>query len=300
MVESKLNSISSVIEKEHQIQQNHQEQLNQLHIQQQEQSQVLQQQQQHIQTPPFQPFQPTISQLPPQIVLPAPLKGLIFSVTNGIVMEELPKKENIHRRNLLRTGVIVTFLLGLMTITLGAILLGMVLSNPEQVLTATAIEAKKLKPMDRDGLPDPYCEISIGSHLYRTQTDWNTPDPRWEQTFAAPYDVSIPEVIFQLYDDDPNPYMPPRRMGYAAYDLSTMPTSQTMDTWLTLVPNMEGDYVSGQIHVTLYLTAPRKPGYELVLLFAGVFLTSVSLGLGFYVWRSQKTQKPQQFAVQMS
>jgi hypothetical protein len=56
------------------------------------------------------------------------------------------------------------------------------------------------------------------------------------------------------------------------------------------VPNIEGDDVTGQVEVSVYLSKPKEPGFELLLLFAGVFLTCVSLGLGYYVWKTSKKE----------
>ena len=94
-------------------------------------------------------------------------------------------KEGIYKKNLLRTGVVVTFILGLMTIMLGAILLGMTLSAPSQTISTTIGEGRNLKPMDRNGVPDAFIEITVGSHLYKTQTMWNTKDPVWDETFEV-------------------------------------------------------------------------------------------------------------------
>ena len=100
------------------------------------------------------------------------------------------------------------------------------------------------------------------------------------------------EIVYQLYDDDVNPYFPPRRMGYAVLSLSGVPKDKTVTDWLPILPNADGDVVTGDIRASVYISKPKKPGFELMLLFAGIFLTSVSLGLGFYLWKSSKQQQP--------
>ncbi len=63
-------------------------------------------------------------------------------------------------------------------------------------------------------------------------------------------DDTLTRVIFQLYDDDMNPYFPPRRMGIALipFDDSLQP-GKVQERWLDLQPNLEGDNVTGAVKV---------------------------------------------------
>jgi hypothetical protein len=47
------------------------------------------------------------------------------------------------------------------------------------------VEAVNLKAMDEDGVPDPFCEVSIGALIFRTDTVWNSANPLFEKTFAT-------------------------------------------------------------------------------------------------------------------
>lgn len=47
------------------------------------------------------------------------------------------------------------------------------------------MEGKDLRRMDRAGTPDTYCEVTIGSQIFRTQTVWNSNDPIFDESFAA-------------------------------------------------------------------------------------------------------------------
>lgn len=89
-------------------------------------------------------------------------------------------------------------------------------------------------------------------------------------------------------------------MGFATLSLAGLGDDKTYTDWLPLVPNLEGDQVSGDVQASIYISKPKQPGFELVLLFAGVFLTSVSLGLAFYVWKTSKQLQQQKQSVQMS
>ncbi len=47
------------------------------------------------------------------------------------------------------------------------------------------LEARDIKPMDRDGAPDPYCEVELGPQIFRTDTIWNSFNPAFSQAFKA-------------------------------------------------------------------------------------------------------------------
>jgi hypothetical protein len=169
-----------VVEKEAIVQAHTQHQLNMLHHNQ-------------------QLHQQTIAQLPPTMsVIPPHLKGNRHlrnrnNRLSGLIFMDKSKtpevaefmKDAIYKRNFLRVGVVVTFILGLMTIMLGAILLGMTLSSPSQSITTTVVQARNLKQMDPDGAPDAYVEVSIGAQVFRTKTIWNDNQPSFEETFSA-------------------------------------------------------------------------------------------------------------------
>lgn len=130
MIRTKLDIMRTAVDREQYIQQRQQVQLNQL-------------QQQNLQTEPKEKEFRTSSysgedflniSIEPRMFVP-PVKGI--PVYNPEPTEAiLQPKETVFRPNFLRIGVIITFILGLLTVTLGAILLGTSLSSPEQMLTA--------------------------------------------------------------------------------------------------------------------------------------------------------------------
>jgi len=294
----RLEIIASILEKDQLIQQKQEEKVQLIQLQQQQQQLLQMQQQQQLlqhqlqqQQLQHQLLQQPVSQPLPQVI-PTPLKGIIFNVQDKVVQEPSSKSKTIFfKKSFLKIAVIITFIIGIMTINLGAILLGITLSSPDQTFTTSVIQASNLKSMDSSANPDPYCDITLGPNSFRTNTIWNSKFPQWDQSFSILYDSSITTAIYQLYDENPNSYFPPRRMGYVTYDLTTLNQDDTITVWLTLLPNIQGDTVTGSIQVSLYLSSPTQPSYEILLLFAGIFLTSISLGIGFYIWRSGKKEE---------
>jgi hypothetical protein len=90
-----------------------------------------------------------------------------------------------------------------------------------------------------------------------------------------------------MYDDDTNPNFPPRRMGVAEIDFTEV-EQQSDDTprWLPLQPNLEGDDVSGSIKVSIKISKNSMASWQFFVVAAGILITSVSLFMGFYTWRS--------------
>lgn len=65
----------------------------------------------------------------------------------------------------------------------------------------------------------------------------------------------------------------------------------TYEQYITLEAALAGDTPQGTLHAKLRLSAPSDPGYELAVLAIGVFLTTIGLCWGFYVWRASKIQE---------
>jgi len=129
--------------------------------------------------------------------------------------------------------------------------------------------------------------------LFRTKTLWNTNAPVWEETFTSPYDNTIIQIVYQLYDDDMNPYYPPRRMGIAILNLQNVQPGVTHTQWLPLSPNLVGDSATGDIKVSVLIQFPKKFNYEeFLLILTGVILTTIGLIMGFYEWRNMNIEKP--------
>jgi len=193
----------------------------------------------------------------------------------------------------LRSVVIVLFLVGMSTIILGAMLYGSSLSGPAQVISTAVVEAKDLKGLNSDGVSDPYCEVQIADSpaTSKTEVQWNTLDPVWDETFQFPEDGSLKPsdpITFQVYDaPEAGTNDPIRRLGYAKVYIGNCTIGEDYDRWLTLEPNLEGDSVSGMLHIVVKVGPVRKAGFEIGVLGGGVVLACVSLVLGFYVWKAR-------------
>jgi len=222
---------------------------------------------------------------------PEPKVINIFPPTQVIPVPEEPKRDNKLQRTAFRTTTIVVFFLGVATIIFGSILLGLSLSSPAQTITVSVVEALGLKAMDQDGVPDPYCEVWVGASIFRTDTIWNTANPLFDVTFPAQAmdDQVIKKVIFQIYDD--NHDSSPKSIGLATLQLDRLSEDSLEQEELKLVPAQSNDSVSGSIKVALLLAGRKTPTYEVAILLAGVFLTAVSMVLGFYTWRANHTKK---------
>jgi len=201
-------------------------------------------------------------------------------------------KERNTKRNMMKIAVVVTFLLGIAISILGAVLLTNTLVNTYSIVTTTVLAAEDLKPMDEDGVPDPFVQVTCDEDSYYTDTLWNQFDPLWESTF----DFKVPssmmkdptqKIVYQIWDNQSNSD-PPLRIGVCYLYLSTITPDMPKDEWLTLVPNLEGDQVSGELHVNASVQQAPGPGYELAVLCVGVLLTAISLFAGFYVWKTKK------------
>jgi len=201
--------------------------------------------------------------------------------------------ERKTKRNTMKLAVVVTFLLGIAISILGVVLLTNTLVNSYNIVTTSVLAARDLKHMDEDGVPDPFVQVTCDEISMYTDTLWNQFDPLWESTF----DYNVPssmmqdptqKIVYQVWDNQSNSD-PPLRIGVCYLYLDTVTPEMPRDEWLTLVPNLEGDQVSGELHVTASVQQSQGPGYELAVLCVGVLLTAISLFAGFYVWKIKKS-----------
>jgi len=155
---------------------------------------------------------------------------------------------------------------------------------------ASVLEAVDLRPTDQDGVPDPYCEVTIGQYLFRTDTQFNTPDPLWDETFTSDFDQSVYSVFFQMYDQNEYSFSD-LRIGYVEVDVGSLDEDKRYVEWLTLNSNAGDNSTSGLLKVALYIAPAKQPGYEMALLIVGIVLTFSSLFLGVYTWRLPSRQK---------
>jgi len=199
------------------------------------------------------------------------------------------KDDERWRQGFLRTSILVVFFLGLVMTIAGSIFLGITLASPQEILTSV-VEAINLRATDQDGVPDPYCEVSVGSSLFRTDTLYNTPNPLWEETFSTDYDKSVYYVVFQMYDQNEYSYRD-LKIGFAQVEVDVLDSDKRYEQWLPLNSNSNDNETSGQLKVALYISTQKQPSYELAILIVGVLLTLVGLILGFYSWRNPSLRK---------
>jgi Ca2+-dependent lipid-binding protein len=65
------------------------------------------------------------------------------------------------------------------------------------------VMAENLKPMDNNGLSDPYVVLEIdGKQIAKTRTVYETLNPRWDQIFDISLDNQTVEVLALVLDED--------------------------------------------------------------------------------------------------
>ena len=77
-------------------------------------------------------------------------------------------------------------------------------------------------------------------------------------------------------------------MGKAELSVEGFSDGIVYEEWIQLQSVLTGDYSQGALHVQVSLTSAPNPVYQLTLLTLGVFLTTIGLCWGFYVWRADK------------
>lgn len=195
---------------------------------------------------------------------------------------------NRFKKPFVKTGVLITFLIGVLAIIFGSMMFGTAIIGSPSLFITTVRKAVDLKAMDRNGESDPYVEVRIGAEMFRSQTVWNTKDPIFEETFQAKIDSSILRVVYQLYDDDMNPSFPSRRMGLVTLEIKEFEKDKLYEKWLELTPNLEGDPMSGKILVEWILKTSQQSSFGLLILVTGIFLTSFSLLFGYYLSKRER------------
>jgi hypothetical protein len=99
------------------------------------------------------------------------------------------------------------------------------------------------------------------------------------------------KITFLVWDQGGSSFAP-RRMGKATLTPVSEDDGVTYQAWLLLDSILPGDTAGGSLNVEYSETAGGTPTYELALLAFGVFLTTISLCWGFYVWRAEKMVMP--------
>lgn len=95
------------------------------------------------------------------------------------------KKSRCISSTIIRVSIILAFFLGIGTIALGAIFLGITIAGPNYIIDTTVIQASDLKPMNRNGSSNPYIVVEIGAQNFQTPIVWNTLNPYFDASFSA-------------------------------------------------------------------------------------------------------------------
>jgi len=200
-----------------------------------------------------------------------------------------------YKRTLLAVGTILSLLVGLTATIFGSILLGISLSAPPVVLSTTVYQARNLQGMSPTGLPDTFCEVTIGAAQFRTSTVWANDNPVWEQKFTLPIDSTVQSVAFEVYEDNSPLAFGAKPLAYGFVSLSSMQTNLGKTQWLTLV-DPEGKQTTSGLQVGIFLQTATKVDFEIAILVLGALLTASSLLLGSYLWKMRRTSVPSKSA----
>uniref|UniRef100_H0VU80 Rabphilin 3A n=1 Tax=Cavia porcellus TaxID=10141 RepID=H0VU80_CAVPO len=101
----------------------------------------------------------------------------------------MPSLDWAHRKCLLMTKQMSSWFLSAPSATLGALEFSLLYDQDNSSLQCTIIKAKGLKPMDSNGLADPYVKLHLlpgasKSNKLRTKTLRNTRNPIWNETLV--------------------------------------------------------------------------------------------------------------------
>jgi len=166
--------------------------------------------------------------------------------------------------------------------------LGITIAGPNYIIDTTVIQASDLKPMNRNGSSNPYIVVEIGAQNFQTPIVWNTLNPYFDASFSAGLDKQVLKVYYQVYDQSQDSgVFSSRRMGYTSISMDSLQEGHEQNLWLSLIPNIEGDTVSGSVNVTILFNSAKRPTFELALLIVGVLFSFGSLIAGFYSWKGQ-------------
>ncbi|XP_049324626.1 multiple C2 and transmembrane domain-containing protein 1 isoform X2 [Astyanax mexicanus] len=116
------------------------------------------------------------------------------------------------------------------------------------VVSVGLVEGRDLRPMDQNGLSDPYVKFRLGSEKYRSKTVLKTLNPQWREQFdlhlfnqdGGVLDISVWDRDMGRRDDF---------MGRCSLDLSTLSREQTHKLELDLEDG------TGQLVLLVTLTA---------------------------------------------
>lgn len=107
--------------------------------------------------------------------------------------------------------------------------------NSRYLYSIKIVLAENLRPMDNNGLSDPYVILEVnGRAVARTHTVYETLNPRWDQVFDISLEDDAIEVLAMVMDEDA--LGADKDCGGAWFKLSPkyFDDYQTHEVWLTL------------------------------------------------------------------
>lgn len=107
--------------------------------------------------------------------------------------------------------------------------------NSRYLYSIKIVLAENLRPMDNNGLSDPYVILEVnGRAVARTHTVYETLNPHWDQVFDISLEDDAIEVLAMVMDEDA--LGADKDCGGAWFRLSPkyFDDYQTHDVWLTL------------------------------------------------------------------
>eukprot|EP01119_Soliformovum_irregulare_P008211 TRINITY_DN2129_c0_g1_i1.p1 TRINITY_DN2129_c0_g1~~TRINITY_DN2129_c0_g1_i1.p1 ORF type:complete len:803 (+),score=234.55 TRINITY_DN2129_c0_g1_i1:116-2410(+) len=116
--------------------------------------------------------------------------------------------------------------------------------------------------MDRTGLSDPYCVVSLGSQHHKTSVVRGNLSPKWTDTDLDPFSFEISahspgELLFEVFDW--NRITKHKRMGRLKVPVRDLLAGKELDTWMSLSALKDTDKVTGELHISILLKNDKIP-----------------------------------------
>lgn len=131
-------------------------------------------------------------------------------------------------------------------------------ANAFMTLYVKVLEGSNIPKMDKNGLADPYCALSLEGRkdVKKTEVQHKTLTPNWNQEFQLPI-VSYGTDIFKLalYDHDSSGR--DDKIGECRIPIRDMDSGAVVDRFLEIA----GSDARPQIHVVMHLAAANQPKF---------------------------------------
>lgn len=127
-------------------------------------------------------------------------------------------------------------------------------------LTVRVIEARNLKPMDENGLADPYAVISIEGQKEETRFVETTLNPKWDENFK--FDIKTAREPLEILVLDRDLYAADDFQGKLSLRLSDFKDQMKMDKWYDLQSTIPNELWQGEIRVEIQWIHSRIKFFE--------------------------------------